>query len=360
MHIYVYICSRMHKASVGIVGASGYAGMEATRLLAHHPYVGVRFVTSERWAGESVEARLGPCGAVGRLTYGANDEAVALSQGCDVVLLCTPAEVSLQLAPQLLAKGVRVIDLSGAFRLSQAGTYPRHYGFAHTAPELLATAAYGLPELFRDAVPQARLVANPGCYPTAATLALAPLLKGGLVRAESLVVTSASGVTGAGRKAHEDYSFTEVEGDFRAYKVLRHQHTPEIQQALSRCAGVPVGLTFTAQLLPVKRGILSTAVVTLRPGVGPGDFARAYAQAYAGESFVQLLPSADHVTLKGVVGTNRCTIGFACDGDTGRAVVVSALDNLVKGAAGQAVQNLNLMLGLEETWGLSALRAFHP
>ncbi len=350
----------MHKASVGIVGASGYAGMEATRLLAHHPYVGVRFVTSERWAGESVEARLGPCGPVGRLTYAANEEAVALAPGCDVVLLCTPAEVSLQLAPQLLAAGVRVIDLSGAFRLSQAGTYPRHYGFAHTEPELLAQAAYGLPELFRDGVRTARLVANPGCYPTAATLALAPLLKAGLIRAESLVVTSASGVTGAGRKAHEDYSFTEVEGDFRAYKVLRHQHTPEIAQALGRCAGVPVGLTFTAQLLPVKRGILSTAVVALRPGVGPGDFARAYAQAYAGEPVVQLMPSADHVGLKGVVGTNRCTLGFACDGDTGRAVVVSALDNLVKGAAGQAVQNLNLMLGLEETWGLTSLRAFHP
>jgi N-acetyl-gamma-glutamyl-phosphate reductase len=350
----------MHKASVGIVGASGYAGMEATRLLAHHPYVDVRFVTSERWAGESVEARLGPCGPVDRLSYVANEEAVALAKGCDVVLLCTPAEVSLALTPPLLAQGVRVLDLSGAFRLSQAGTYPRHYGFAHSAPELLGQAVYGMPELFRDAVPQARLVANPGCYPTAATLALAPLLKSGLIRAESLVVTAASGVTGAGRKAHEDYSFTELDGDFRAYKVLKHQHTPEISQTLERCAGVPVGLTFTAQLLPVKRGILSTAVVALRPGVGPGDFARAYAQAYAGEPFVQLMPSADHVGLKGVVGTNRCAIGFACDGDTGRAVVVSALDNLVKGAAGQAVQNLNLMLGLEETWGLSALRAFHP
>ncbi|MBF5043252.1 N-acetyl-gamma-glutamyl-phosphate reductase [Aggregicoccus sp. 17bor-14] len=354
----------MHKASVGIVGASGYAGMEATRLLAHHPYVDVRFVTSERWAGESVEARLGACGPVGRLTYGKNEDAVQLARGCDVVLLATPAEVSLALAPQLLSAGIRVIDLSGAFRLAHAGTYPRHYGFTHTAPELLGTAAYGMPELFRDSVPQARLVANPGCYPTAATLALAPLLAGGsngnLIRAESLIVTAASGVTGAGRKASEDYSFTEVEGDFRAYKVLKHQHTPEIAQALGRCAGVPVGLTFTAQLLPVKRGILSTAVVSLRPGVGSGDFARAYQQAYAGEQFVQLLPSADHVNLKSVVGTNRCTIGFACDPDTGRAIVVSALDNLVKGAAGQAVQNLNLMLGLEETWGLTSLRAYHP
>lgn len=352
----------MHRASVGIVGASGYAGMEATRLLAHHPHVTVRFVTSERWAGDSVEAHLGPCGSVGRLAYAAQapEQVLELSRGCDVVLLCTPAEVSLALAPQLLALGVRVIDLSGAFRLEHAGHYPRHYGFAHSAPALLGSAVYGLPELFRDGLASARLIANPGCYPTAANLALAPLLKAGLVRAESLVVTSASGVTGAGRKAHEDYSFNEVDGDFRAYKVLRHQHTPEIAQTLGRAAGVPVGLTFTAQLLPVKRGILSTAVVTLRPGVGSGDFTRAFSQAYGGEPFVTLAPSADAVGLKAVVGTNRCLIGFACDPDTGRAVVVSALDNLVKGAAGQAVQNLNLMLGLEETWGLCALRAFNP
>ena len=345
----------------GIVGASGYAGIEATRLLAHHPHAELRFVTSDRWGGERVEKRIGLGGAAGALVYESQDRIEDLAAGCDVVLLATPADVSLALAPKFLAAGARVIDLSGAFRLKEPSAYPKHYGFAHGAPELLAQAVYGLPELFRARVPGARLVANPGCYPTAAALSLAPLLAAGIVDPGSIVINAASGVTGAGRKANEDFSFTEVEGDFRAYRVGRHQHSPEIIQTLSLRAGAPVAATFTPHLLPVKRGILSTACARLLRGADAAAVSAAFAEAYGSEPFVTLAGSADEVSLKSVVGTNRCQIGFAIDAELAdRVVVVAAIDNLVKGAAGQAIQNLNLLMGWEETSGLLAARAFHP
>ncbi|MFZ5468617.1 MAG: N-acetyl-gamma-glutamyl-phosphate reductase [Myxococcota bacterium] len=348
----------MHNHPVGIVGASGFSGIELTRLLAAHPCVELRFVTSDRWVGESVEKRTGVGGSTGKLTYVAQDEGVGLSASCEVVLLATPAEASLKWVPPLLAGKVKVIDLSGAFRLRQADAYPQHYGFAHQAPQLLAEAGYGLPELFRAELAGRRLIANPGCYPTAAALSLFPLLRAGLIDPTSIVINAASGVTGAGRKASEDFSFTEVAGDFRAYRVLRHQHTPEISQTLSRGAGTEVPLTFTPHLLPVKRGILSTSFARLAPKANAASVAAAFADAYRAEPFVALAPSADEVSLKAVVGTNRCRLGFSCDGE--RLVVTGAIDNLVKGAAGQAVQNLNLLLGLEETTGLSAARGFYP
>jgi N-acetyl-gamma-glutamyl-phosphate reductase len=353
----------MHKTAVGIIGASGYSGVEATHLLAAHEQVELRLVTSDRWQGETVSRRLGIPGPTGALRYSPLDRSAELARECAAVLLATPAESSLQLVPGLLAAGVKVIDLSGSFRLRNSAEYPPFYGFTHSAPELLAEAAYGLPELFREEIPPARLVANPGCYPTACALAVAPLLRAGLLDEGSLILNAASGTTGAGRKGSEELSFSEVDEDFRAYRVLRHQHTPEIAQALARVAGRPVPLTFTPHLLPLKRGILVTAYARLRPGATPDEARAALAQAYASSPFVTVLDSPDAVNLKSVVCTNRCLVALAADAggyDPGRVVVTAAIDNLVKGAAGQAVQNLNLVMGWDEGRGLSTLRSFSP
>jgi len=337
--------------------------MEATRILASHPGVTLRFVTSDRWVGEKVEKRLGLPGPVGKLTYVSNEEALAHLKGCAAVLLATPAEASLDLVPRVLEAGAKAIDLSGAFRLKDASAYPKHYGLAHPAPHLLEEAHYGLPELFRAQLAHARCVSNPGCYPTAAALSMAPLLQGGFLETDSLILNAASGVTGAGRKATEAYSFCEVEGDFRAYKVFKHQHTPEISQTLSNCAGTDVSVTFTPHLLPVKRGILSTGYANLKPEVTASQVKEAFVAAYGNEPFISLADSPEEVGLKDVVGTNLCRIGVACEVSSkarSRVVVVSAIDNLIKGAAGQAVQNLNLVMGWKETLGLSNLWSRHP
>ncbi|HXX29131.1 MAG TPA: N-acetyl-gamma-glutamyl-phosphate reductase [Myxococcaceae bacterium] len=344
-----------HNYEVGVVGASGYSGIELCRLLAQHPDLALRFVASERWEGETVRARTGIGGAVGALRYVAVQRAVGLARSAAAVLLATPADVSLRLAPGLLEAGVRVVDLSGAFRLGSPEAYPAAYGFAHPHPALLAEAVYGLPELGRSGLGGARLVANPGCYPTAAALAVAPLLAAGVLADEAVVVDAASGVTGAGRQAQESFSFAEVDEDVRAYRVLRHQHTPEIAQSFARARGRRVAVTFTAHLLPVRRGILSTASARLAAGASPEQLRAALESAYGTEPLVEVVGSPEEVSLRSVVGTPRARIGLACatDGfDPGRVVIVSALDNLLKGAASQAIQNLNAMLGLGETRGL--------
>ncbi len=346
----------MHKLSVGIVGASGYSGIEAARILAFHPGVEFAFLTSDRWAGESVHSRLSlPI----ELKFSGAPSASAIPK-CDAVLLCTPAEVSMELAPAFIAAGTRiVIDLSGAFRLLDAASYKPVYGFEHTHAALLQTAVYGLPELFRSRIAGARLIANPGCYATVAALSVAPLLKAGVIDHGSVIIDAASGTTGAGKKATEDMSFSEVADDFRAYRTLKHQHTPEISQTVAHASGVKVPLTFTPHLLPLRRGILSTSYARLAPGKTPADLQAALVNAYAGEPFVQVVAGPDLVSLKQVVGTNLCVLGAAAQlegADPGRVVVVGAIDNLVKGAAGQAVQNLNLRAGFREAEGLDSLR----
>jgi N-acetyl-gamma-glutamyl-phosphate reductase len=344
-----------HKYEVGVVGASGYSGIELCRLLAQHPDVALRFAASERWEGDTVRARTGVGGSVGALRYEAVERALERAEECAVVLLATPTEVSLRLVPELLDVGVRVVDLSGAFRLKSAAAYPGAYGFEHPSPGLLAEAVYGLPELGREGLRQARLVANPGCFPTAAALAVAPLLSRGLLSPEAVVVDAASGVSGAGRQATEPYSFVEVDEDMRAYRVLCHQHLPEIAQSLAQAAGRPAAFTFTPHLLPLRRGILSTASARLATDVAPERLRRALEEAYAGEPFVEVVATPEEVTLRSVVGTPRARVGVACAPagfDPGRVVVISSLDNLLKGAASQALQNLNAMLGLPETHGL--------
>jgi len=341
---------------VGLLGASGYTGMELTRLLAGHGGVELAVASSDRWVGDTVEQRTG---VASPLRYLALEEAIEQAARCAVVLLATPAEASHELAPRLIARGVAVLDLSGAFRLRAPALYPRYYGFTHAHERLLAEAIYGLPELARERIRGARLVANPGCYATAIQLALAPLVAPGLLAPGRFIVDAVSGVTGAGRKATEDYSFVEIAGDVRAYRTLRHQHVPEIEQGLGDLARRAVGLTFVPHLIPVARGILATCHAQLAPGVGAPAITAAYERTYAREPFVTLAPSADAVALHDVVGTNRCRIGVSI-GEAGELVVTAAIDNLVKGAAGQAVQNLNLMLGLPETTGLTGLRSFHP
>jgi N-acetyl-gamma-glutamyl-phosphate reductase len=344
MHIHA---GAMQTASVGIIGASGYSGLELTRLLLGHHGTKLVFATSDRWVGQRLEARVGRASA---LHYVSVDEGLAQAKDCDVVFLATPAETSYELGPKLVALGVKVVDLAGTFRLKNAALYPPFYKLTHAQPALLAEAVYGLPELFRDEVKGARYLANPGCYATAATLSLAPLFRNGLVVADSVVVSAASGVSGAGRKATEDYSFMEIDGDFRAYKVLGHQHTPEIEQTLARVGGAPVSMVFTPHLLPLKRGIVSTAVATLKPGVTQAQVSSAFADAYGGEALVKLLPSPEAVRIADVVNTPKTHLGVACDGK--RVVSIAALDNLLKGAASQAVQNYNLMSHFLETEGL--------
>jgi N-acetyl-gamma-glutamyl-phosphate reductase len=378
----------MQRPRISVVGASGYTGIELVRLLLAHSQVELVAAGSDKWAGRRVEDSA--------LSYVAHE--VAASAEVDVVLLATPAEVSHALAPKLVARGARVVDLSGAFRLRDATAYRTHYNFEHEHPALLAEAVYSIPELSqRAATPRARtarLISNPGCYATAIQLALAPLVSPremgsdpisarsvqmsdtrtgsshagsshsasfarGLLESQRFVVDAMSGVTGAGRKATEDFSFAEIANDVRAYRVLRHQHTPEIEQGLRDGAGGDVRVTFVPHLLPIKRGILATCHAQLAGGIMAEQVGHAFAAAYEGERFIELAKSADDVAIKDVVGTNRCRIGWSV-GAHGELVVVSAIDNLVKGAAGQAVQNLNLMLGLPEQAGLTGLRSFHP
>jgi N-acetyl-gamma-glutamyl-phosphate reductase len=332
----------MQRPTIAILGASGYAGVELSRLIALHPGVDLVVAGSDRWANESVAARIGV--PLPDVKYANPDRALEHAATCSAVLLATPAEISHEYVPRLVGKTV-VIDLSGAFRLRDAAAYARHYGFVHQHSSLLAEAVYGLPELGRTRIAGAKLIANPGCYATAIQLALAPLAS--LVTGR-WIVDAVSGVTGAGRKATEAMSFTEIAGDVRAYRALRHQHAPEIAQGI----GAPV--TFVPHLVPIARGILATCHARLQPGV---DVAAAYRAAYATEPFIELAADADDVSIHHVVGTNRCRIGWTVVGD--ELVTIAAIDNLVKGAAGQAVQNLNLALGLPETTGLE-LRSFHP
>ncbi|MCC6649205.1 MAG: N-acetyl-gamma-glutamyl-phosphate reductase [Polyangiaceae bacterium] len=339
----------MIPAPVGVVGASGYSGAVLVSLLARHPGARLVFATSDKRAGERVSDVTGA--DTGELRFSPNGSALELAAGCDVALLATSAEVSLDLAPRLLAANKRVVDLSGAFRLRDAAEYPRWYRLEHRHPELLAEAHYGCFEIAGPPPAGARLVANPGCYPTAALLSVAPLLSAGLAEPRGVVVDAKSGVTGAGRQAKEEYSLAEAAGDLRAYKLLSHQHTPEIEQR----AGAKI--TFTAHLLPIRRGILTTSYLRPRGGATTDAVMGALERAYEGSPFVRVMPP-ERVRITGVAGTNQAHVGAVADADV--VVVTCAIDNLVKGAAGQAVENLNLLLGLPRETGLLGLPRFAP
>jgi N-acetyl-gamma-glutamyl-phosphate reductase len=334
----------MTRVEVGIVGYRGYSGAELLRLLAWHPSVQPVLLEHREEAEKSV-VRLKktvpqlPC----------TPDAVRAGD-IALVFLATPPEVSMELAPVLLDAGVRVVDLSGAFRLRTPENYMAWYKAPHTQPALLAEAAYGLPEFCRERIPGARLVANPGCYPTAANLAIRPLVEAGAIdRAAGIVCDAKSGVSGAGRKPSLKTSFCEVTENFSAYSIFQHRHVPEVLQI----SGLEESeFSFTAQLLPLDRGILET-IYFRAPGLQSADELLAiYQKRYADEPFVRLYEPGNVPDLRGVARTNYCDLGVTLDGKTGRAVVVSAIDNLTKGAAGQAIQNMNLMLGFDETEGL--------
>jgi N-acetyl-gamma-glutamyl-phosphate reductase len=329
---------------VGIVGFTGYSGAELARLLGRHPHVEpILLVHRDDGADSPIRNVSSPT----RLSC--TPEAVK-TEGITLVFLATPAEVSMELAPALLKTGSRVVDLSGAFRLGTAENYKAWYEADHTQPELLATAVYGLPEFCRAGIPAAELVANPGCYPTAANLALRPLVEAGVIdRAAGIVCDAKSGVSGAGRKASLTTSFCEVTENFSAYSILHHRHVPEVL----RVSGLDEReFSFTAQLLPLDRGILETIYFRAKDIGSAEDLLSIYEKRYAGEAFIRLYNPGRVPDLHAVARTNFCDIGVAFDARTRRAVVVSAIDNLVKGAAGQAVQNMNLMLGFGETEGL--------
>ncbi len=330
---------------VGVAGFRGYSGAELVRLLSRHSAIEVLRLDHRegheegpRFAGRPAPDSLAPTAeAIGRANV-------------NVVMLATPPEVSIELAPAMLAGGARVVDLSGAFRLKTLDRYQRWYHVAHNEPALLEEAVYGLPEFYRSAIPQARLIANPGCYPTAANLAIRPLVSNDLIDlACGIVCDAKSGVSGAGRKASLRTSFCEVEGNLSAYAILEHRHVPEV---LMHSGLNEEAFSFTAQLIPIERGILETIYFRARPGVTHQMLLDAYAAHYATQPFVRIHTPGSTPSLHDVAHSNFCDIGVTLDEATGRAVVVSAIDNLGKGAAGQAIQNMNLLLGLPETEGL--------
>jgi N-acetyl-gamma-glutamyl-phosphate reductase len=330
---------------VGIVGHRGYGGAELVRLLKYHRSLEPVLLEHREDFAETNPIRGGtrlppiPC----------TPEAVR-SEGIGFVFLATPPEVSMELAPGFLEAGVRVVDLSGAFRLRTPENYAVWYKEPHTQPALLAEAAYGLPEFCRERIPGARLVANPGCYPTAANLAIRPLIEAGVVdRAAGIVCDAKSGISGAGRKPSLKTSFCEVTENFSAYSILKHRHVPEVLQI----SGLEESeFSFTAQLLPLDRGILETIYFRAQGVTSAEELLAVYEKRYASEPFIRLYEPGHVPDLRGVARTNFCDLGVTLDAKSRRAVVVSAIDNLVKGAAGQAIQNMNLILGLPETEGL--------
>ena len=345
------------KLKVGIVGVSGYGGGELARLLAAHPDVELTYVTSSTYTGKPLRAALPGITTSLELSCETFDAAVCADR-CDFVFLAGEAGLAMQVVPMLLEAGKKIVDLSADFRLEDPRVYQEWYKAEHTAPHLLEDAVYGLPEINRIAIETARLVANPGCHVTAAVLALAPLLDAKMVDTSSLIVDSLSGVSGAGRsKFGLDYHFAEINESIRPYGVGGvHRHTPEIEQTLSQIAGEPILISFTPHLVPITRGILATTYANLTPQGGDGgaaDLYELYQDFYLGAWFVEISEPGSFPATKHVTGTNYCHIGLAVDERTNRVVVISAIDNLVKGAAGQAIQNMNLMCGFDETAGLT-------
>lgn len=341
----------MSQLKAAIVGATGYTGVELVRLLLGHPGVELCAVTSRGEAGTALAEFFPGLSGVTDLAFSA-PEPDRLAEH-DVVFFATPTGVAMRMAPELLERGARVIDLSADFRLRDAAEWAAWYGETHACPALLEEAVYGLPEVHRAALPEARLVANPGCYPTAVQLGFLPLLEAGVVRVDDLVADSKSGVSGAGRNQRQDLSFCEVAESVRAYGASGHRHLPEIVQGLREASqGNPVDLTFVPHLMPMIRGIHATLYATLTDSAV--DVQELFVRRYVDEPFVDVLAAGAHPETRSVRGSNTCRMAVHRPGDGNRVVILSVVDNLVKGAAGQAVQNLNLMFGLPEVAGLES------
>jgi N-acetyl-gamma-glutamyl-phosphate reductase len=351
----------MNAKRVAVVGASGYSGEELVRLLLRHPHFELTAVTSRQSAGQTI-AQVFPKFAhipAAREIKFTEPKVDAIVDSADLVFLALPHGLATEFALPLVDRGCEVIDLSADFRLRSAAVYQEFYGHAHPAPEWLAQAVYGLPEIYRDEIRAARLIASPGCYPTSILLPTLPLLRAGLVRSDSIIADSLSGVSGAGRKAELDYLFCECNESVRAYGIPKHRHLSEIEEQLALAVGGAVTIQFTPHLIPVNRGILTTLYLTPTPdarGANAAAFGEAVAAcfdaAYCREPFVRLLRGQALPDTKNVVGTNVLELAWRVDPRTGRLILVSAEDNVVKGAGGQAVQSANILSGLPETAGL--------
>ena len=340
----------MNKIKASVIGASGYGGAEAVRLLTMHPEVEIVHVTAESQQGQSMSGLYPNLrGFVDQTMIAVDPERIG--RDSDVTFVSLPSGKAMHLVPTLLQQGSKVIDVAADFRLRDAALYPTWYKVTHTAPEYLAEAVYGLPELHRAAIARTRLVANPGCYPVASLLALLPLLRAGVIPTTGITIDAKSGVSGAGRGGGGGFGFSETNENVRAYSVTGHNHVAEIEQELSGVARSPVRVTFTPHLIPMTRGIFATVYAPLARQLSEADALRLYQEAYRDEPFIRVL----HDTLpqtKATLGSNYCDVTVRIDTRTGTAVGLAAIDNLGRGAAGQAVQNMNLMFGLPETVGL--------
>jgi len=332
---------------VGIIGATGYTGSELLRLLVKHPQVEVHVVTSRTEQGKFVTSLFPNLRGYIDHEFSAPDT-VGLEE-CDIVFFATPHGTAMNQVSSLLEKRIKIIDLSADFRLKDAALWTKWYGQSHTAVELLEQAVYGLPELNRKAIVTASLVANPGCYPTAVILSLIPLLEAGIIDTQSIIADAKSGISGAGRKASINHLYTETSESFKAYSVSGHRHLPEICQALDTLIGEPAGLTFVPHLVPMIRGIHATVYVQLQSDT---EIQKLYEDRYHNEPFIDVMPAGSHPETRAVRGSNVCRLAVHMPQKGNTAVILSVIDNLVKGAAGQAIQNMNLMCGLDESTGL--------
>lgn len=336
---------------IGIIGATGYTGGELIRILAGHPEVEVTAITSRSNEGKKLEDVYPNFLGWNGPTFSGSDSPEAVA-GCDLVFLAVPHGVAMNIAPALLEKGQKVIDLGTDFRFRDYQIFETWYKHEHCQPELTKNAVYGLPEIYRKEIRNATVIGNPGCYPTSVILGCYPFLKAGVIDSSQIIIDSKSGVSGAGRKAEFSYSYPEMFGNFKAYGTPVHRHTPEIEQEISLLAGVEVRVSFTPHLLPVSRGILSTLHLKLTQNITTEEAEALIAETYQGEPFIKLMKTPNLPELKGVVGTNYCHLGVRVDPRTHQMIVISVIDNMVKGAAGQAIQNMNLMCNLPETMGL--------
>ncbi len=340
------------KISVGIVGVTGYAGQELLKLLLRHPGVSVTYLGSRRLTRPVPVGRLLPAFRESSLPISPFRLPEAVERA-ELIFLSLPHGVAMGLAPKILHKAqARVIDLSGDFRLHSATSFAQAYHLSHTHPKLLRQAVYGLTEWARDRLPGARLVSNPGCYPTAVLLGVGPLAQAGLLKPQGLIADAKSGVTGAGRSLKEELLFSEVNEDLRAYRVNAHQHIPEMEQELGQIAGRKIGLTFVPHLVPINRGLYACVYAPLTRPITPSVLRKLYEAQYGKEPFIRLLPEGDWPQVRSVAGTNFCEIGIGLAQNRRLALILVAIDNLGKGASGQAVQNMNGVFGMKETQGL--------
>lgn len=342
----------MDKIKVGVVGATGYAGAELCRLILGHPQAELGAISSVSFEGKALSEVYPAYFHMCDMVCGTQEQVVESS---DVIFAALPHGLSQELAAECMKAGKVFIDLGADFRLESEEEYQEWYGGSFTDKVLHSEAVYGLPELFREQIRGKRLIANPGCYTTAVPLALVPALEAGLIEPDGIIADCKSGVTGAGRMPTQGNHYPELNEGFTAYKVASHRHTPEMEQTLSKIAGRRIRLTFVPHLLPINRGILATCYARLTPGADLEKIRTAYEERYNGEYFIRLLPEGQTANVKNVRCTNFCDISLFADQRTGTFVAISAIDNMVKGAAGQAVQNMNLSLGIEETAGLKLM-----